>query len=102
MTAADNTRYEVLADLLADVDRRATAQGDVLDRLGETVTESTDLLAQMWPRLDTLAAAVGSGPRLAAEEEAAAATNKNETVAKSELAAETQELIRLICSPETR
>ncbi|NWJ69600.1 hypothetical protein HX744_03225 [Pseudonocardia sp. ICBG1122] len=55
MTAADNTRYEVLADLLADVDRRATAQGDALDRLGETVTESTDLLAQTLPRLDTLA-----------------------------------------------
>lgn len=55
MTAADNTRYEVLADLLADLDRRATAQGDALDRLGETVTESTDLLAQTLPRLDTLA-----------------------------------------------
>ena len=58
MSAADNVRDEIIADL----DARTRHQGTALDELqatlgglGETVTESAGLLAQAIPRLDTLA-----------------------------------------------
>jgi len=58
VSAADNVRDEIIADL----DARTRRHGTVLDELqgtlgglGETVTESAGLLAQVIPRLDTLA-----------------------------------------------
>lgn len=58
MSAADNVRDEIIADL----DARTRRHGTVLDELqgtlgvlGETVTESAGLLAQVIPRLDALA-----------------------------------------------
>lgn len=58
MSAADNTRDEIIADLDARTRRHGTTLDELratLDGLGGTATESAGLLAQAIPRLDTLA-----------------------------------------------
>lgn len=58
MSAADNARDEIIADLDARTRRHGTTLDELratLDGLGGTATESAGLLAQAIPRLDTLA-----------------------------------------------
>ena len=58
MSAADNARDEIIADLDARTRRHGTTLDELqatLDGLGGTVTESAGLLAQAIPRRDTLA-----------------------------------------------